>query len=510
MIVLYFVFLIFLFSRVLTEDVSQTNQSSSSVTPASSNLTQIDNSAASNSKIQTVDASSNNAVTAVAPSSAVTQPNLDVRSPDVAPITSEVKDVVDKGASAVQPVPDASVPEQPVVVPADVAIVAPVIAAPDVVASAQPVVADSLVPASTDVVSVTISPTPDVATIAQPIAPVSDVAVPVVTQAATSAIDNSSTAPLATPDVSAQPIVPVSDVSAVTTSKPITSKIEEKPVAKKETQDVMSTINTLDVEEEGNWLLKRVWWEQAEQTFEKIIASNDDVIKLQIDYIAKRNELDKKLNELFRKLGFDQGEISEVLEYFLHQLSVTREAEGLQPSQREFFDLLNAKKEEIEKLRLDLNSLSELDISIDDVITQLVDQVNKSRDFEKSAWNDFKEIGRVLNDKKAKTLFYQIEADLKSIQNIQTYLSVELKKYYQDLLDNVDKTSNLIVNKINDLEKETGSFKEQFEKLHKEEEARKQNELENRLKSESEAKQPKPKKQKSWFGSLWDKITSIF
>lgn len=294
------------------------------------------------------------------------------------------------------------------------------------------------------------------------------------------------------------------------TYKQLAPNISEKPAAKKERQEIMSSINTLDVEEEGNWLLKRVWWEQAEQTFEKIISLNDDVIKLQIDYISKRSELDKKLGDLFRKLGFDQGEISEILEYFLNHLSKQREAEGLVPDERDLVDILNLKKDEIEKLKSDLNSLGDLETTIDDVINQLVDQVNKSREYEKNAWKDFKEIGRVLNDKKAKTLFYQIEADLKNIQNIKTYLSEDLKKYYQDLLNNVDKTSNLIVVKINDLEKESGTLKEKFEKLQQQDEIRKQSEFENKLKKESQDKQRKPKKEKSWFGNIWDKVTSIF
>jgi hypothetical protein len=445
MIVLYFVFLMVNFSLV-----------------------------ASDSKIQRVDAISNSTVTAVVPSTHVMPPNLEVRSPAVAPITSEVKSIE---PSDVQSVIHTQVETEP-----EAGIANTTASTPD--------------QSTNEAVQVE-------APVGESEALISQTTIPEAVSDTASATDNAPAMPVLLETSLDQPEI-------ATPSKPKTNIVEKKPKPKTEKEEVMSSINTLDVEEEGNWLLKRVWWEQSEQTFEKIIALNDDVVKLQIGYISKRSEWDKKLNELFRKLGFDQGEISEVIEYFLHQLSMTREFEGLEPNQREFFDLLNAKKEELEKLKLDLNSLSELDTSIDDVITQLVDQVNKSRDFEKNAWQDFKEIGRVLNDKKAKTLFYQIEADLKSIQNIQTYLSVELKKYYQDLLDNVDKASNSIVKKVYDLEKEIGNLKEQFEKLQKEEETRKQNELENKLKSQSEAKQPKSKKQNSWFGSFWDKITSIF
>lgn len=288
-------------------------------------------------------------------------------------------------------------------------------------------------------------------------------------------------------------------------------KIDTVIPLKKNEQDVMSSINSMNVEEEGNWLLKRVWWEQAEQTFEKIINLNDDVVKSQVDFLSKRNELDKKLNELFRKLGFDQGEISQILEYFLHELSAQRDVQGLEASQREFFDVLSQKKEELEKLKTDLTLLSELDVKVDDVVTQLVDQVNKAREYEKNAWQDFKEIGRVLNDKKAKVLFYQIEANLKSIQSIQNYLNNELHKYYQDLLDTTDTTSNSIVTKINELENQVGSFKAQFDRLQNEEKLRKQNELDNKLnKQVDNKKDSKTSKQKGWFQTLIDKVKSIF
>ncbi|MDR3646366.1 MAG: hypothetical protein P4L22_02380 [Candidatus Babeliales bacterium] len=495
MIVLYFAFLIFNFAYILTQDAPGGASSPVvSQTPTG---------------VQAANAGNNGVVTTVAPSTPVTQPNLEVRTPGVSPITSSAVNTTPTAASVAidSSAPTTEVPNtiknkptQEVVTPETPASSAP--------GQTQPV----------DLATgISIQPQVD-ATINTPsVTPVETVS-PVETISpevnVVGAAPQDTTAALTPPEVSVVqapiPVPPANDVATSVTPVAIPTKIEEKPAAKKEREAVMSNINTLDVEEEGNWLLKRVWWEQAEQTFEKIISLNDDVIKLQIDYISKRSELDKKLSDLFRKLGFEQGEISQVLEYFLHQLSLEREAHGLEAPAREFLDILGHKKEDIEKVQTDLNSLSELDISVDNVINQLVDQVNKSRDYEKSAWQDFKEIGRVLNDKKAKTLFYQIEADLKSIQNIQIYLSADLKKYYQDLLDNVDKLSNSIVTKVNDLEKETGNLKEQFEKLQREEELRKQNELENKLKGESQSKQAMPKKQKSWLATMWDKVTSIF
>ncbi len=288
--------------------------------------------------------------------------------------------------------------------------------------------------------------------------------------------------------------------------------VQEKQVEpeKKENQideEIGQMLDTLDIEESGNWLLKRVWWEQAESVFEKIINLNDSIIKTQMDYFDKRNEADKALNLFYRSIGYEQGELNETIDYLISESQKEREVLGdLTIEEREFLELLNEKKKELEQLKSDLKELSQMDGTLTATITQVIDQVNRCRSYEKDAWASFKEIGRSLDDKKARTLFYQAETDFKNIQNISRYLKQDLMNYFQSLLGQIAQFSNNISSKIDSLKKEGFDLQERSEMLKRADEVRKQN-------KQMEANKSGPDKQKtadkSWFGRIktWFKST---
>lgn len=282
---------------------------------------------------------------------------------------------------------------------------------------------------------------------------------------------------------------------------------EQLEEEKKEGETLLS-LDTLGAEDEGNWLLKRVWWEQAESTFEKIITLNNQILEPQMEYFNSRKTTDKAIDNLFRKIGYEHGELDEMISYFLNDVLSEREKVGdLTVSERDFIALLNEKKADLEQLKLDIAALAELETKIDEALMQVVLQVNKCRDYEKSSWNDFKEIGRVLNDKKAKALFYQIEGNYKNIQNIVNYIKVDLKKYFEGLLNKASELSDTIISKIDLLEKEGINIKDDFAKIKRYEEQR---ELEAEMKKKR-AEEIKPKaKPTGWFSSITNWFKSFF
>lgn len=361
----------------------------------------------------------------------------------------------------------------------------------------------------------TVTPVVNVpATTAQPqtiVTPQVAVVQPVTTSQSTAEIPVAAQVPATMPTVT----VPAQTVAAVTTT-PV------QPIVKKKREEKIPPIDTLK-EEGGNWLLKRVWYEQAEAKFEEIINKNDQIIEPQMDYFNKRNESSKTLGATFRKIGYAQGELEEMLSYFLNSLFQERKDEGaLTIEERQFMDLLKEKKRDLEQLKLDLASLADLDTSIDDVLVQVVNQVNKCRDYEKKAWKDFKEIGIILSDKKAKVLFYQIESDQKNIQNIANYLTGDLKTYFDELLDKAQKLADSIVSQVEKLRQDGINIKENFEKIKKAEELRAVRELEAKKKLETDKSMPRKKEGwldtvSGWFDPVidlfksgWNWITSFF
>lgn len=259
------------------------------------------------------------------------------------------------------------------------------------------------------------------------------------------------------------------------------SKEKQKEKKKKlEEEKLISTLNTMTIEDEGNWLLKRVWWEQAEATFEKIIEVNDEIIQAQTDYFNKSKDVDKQLTNSFRKLGYEQGELNEIIIFLIEETKRERQIQGDLSSQEiQFLDLLNDKKNELEKLKKDLEILESQNALIEDSFSELINQINKSREYERKAWSDFKEIGRILSDKKAKELFYEIDAHLKNVQNILNYIRTDLSNFFDRIINKTKELSDSVSGQVDSLSKEGLNLKEKFneyknlEELHKEQQKKK-------------------------------------
>lgn len=289
----------------------------------------------------------------------------------------------------------------------------------------------------------------------------------------------------------------------------VKKEVKEEAKEEKEKQaddEIGQMLDTIDIEESGNWLLKRVWWEQAESVFEKIISLNDSIVKTQMDYFAKRNEADKTLNLFYRTIGYESGELNETIDFLIAESQKERESMGeLTIQEREFLELLNEKKKELEQLKSDLKELAQMDETLTATVTQVIEQVNRCRDYEKDAWTSFKEIGRSLDDKKARTLFYQAETDFKNIQNISRYLKQDLINYFHNLLTQIEQLSSNIALKIDAFKKEGFDLQERSEMLKRTDELKKQN-------KNVEGQQIKQQKiqGKGWFATVKNWFKSIF
>ena len=71
---------------------------------------------------------------------------------------------------------------------------------------------------------------------------------------------------------------------------------------------------------------------------------------------------------------------------------------------------------------------------MDSAIIKVIDQVQKCNDYEARAWEDFKQIGRVLNDEFAKNLYYQVVNYRKNIKMILRYLKTDLRTSFEGLM----------------------------------------------------------------------------
>ena len=303
---------------------------------------------------------------------------------------------------------------------------------------------------------------------------------------------------------SADTIIEPTSIVVPTEPEPVKDEpiiIPEKPAE----LEKPTGIDTVSLENpQGNWLYKRIWWERAEERYEKIRLLVDAIWESRTVFFVKRNELDRNaLDPFYLNVGIGQGELQIILAELVEFFEKHREQQGdLSEQERMLYDTIAPQEEALKQLKLDIESIANLDHSIDDALGTLMNQINRVRQFERQAWDNFKEIAHILNDTKARELYYMIEGAARNIKNISTYLERDFLSHFNKLISEATKHVTRVQNQIEALKEQGVNFKRQTELLEQ------QNEQQEESDSEEEEVAPKPKL--GWFGWIMSGFTNAF
>lgn len=289
------------------------------------------------------------------------------------------------------------------------------------------------------------------------------------------------TEPQVTPAQPATPVPAVTqpEVQPVQPEKKVEEKPAEKPIEyvepKRElittpplSEDEITGIDTVDLEEpQGNWLFKRVWWERAESKYEKLRASVNLILEFRMAFFAKRSELDKSvLDPFYIAIGLTQGELQEILKTLIDRLEQERAQEGvLDEKERELLSNVQQELDTLKQLQKDVENILKLDHDVDEALAKLMEHINQIRGYEQDAWKNFKEIARVLNDKKARELFYRIDTDWRNVNELQQYIMGAFGPHYDQLVTKIQDHISAITTMIQTLKTKGIDFKKQAEML---------------------------------------------
>lgn len=275
------------------------------------------------------------------------------------------------------------------------------------------------------------------------------------------------------------------------------------------TQQEPEGIDTVTLEEpQGNWLYKRTWWERAQGRYEKIRTLVDSVWESRMNFFIQRSDFDRNvLDPFYTSIGIGQGELQETIKEMIESL----EKNGISSQERELYEKLEAEKQELRQLALDVESVADFDDAIDKVLHAFMDQINRVRDFEKQAWGNFKEIAQVLSDTKAQELYYMMDGMWQNIKNVGVYIEKDLTPHLAKLIEDAKNQIIRVQDQIKALKEKGVSFKLQAELIAQKEEESAQKELQ-----EEKQQEKKLKKKMGWIElcgsylfSLWELVVYV-
>lgn len=210
--------------------------------------------------------------------------------------------------------------------------------------------------------------------------------------------------------------------------------------------DEVMGIDTVDLDDpQGNWLYKRVWWERAEAKYEKIRNAVNKILEMRTGFFAQRAELDKTvLDPFYIKIGLSQGELQEILSELIARAS----KDTKDKTDAQILEQAEVDKQELEQLQKQVQQVIKHDEEVENAILMLVEQINRIRALEQEAWQNFKNIARVLDDKKARELFYKVDNAWRNIQELHRYVEQTYSGSFDQLIDRIKDQIRRIDNSV--------------------------------------------------------------
>lgn len=263
-------------------------------------------------------------------------------------------------------------------------------------------------------------------------------------------------------------------------------------------------IHTVDINEpEGNWLFKRIWWEKSKDLFGKIREYVDKIVESRMHFFEERVKLDRGyLDPFYVEVGLDQGGLTEMTNHLIGLLKAERaDAGALGAHELEQYNLLLEEKAKVEKLRFAVADVQKLSVGLDDALKNLMDQINRTRAYEREAWQLLNEIAEELSDKKAREHYYEIATLWRNVKDIGNYIVGPFSAHFIEL-------GTTLVERIKEIRSTLATLKEKGVELHKQAEKELEASCKNEHDQEEDEFEYVPKV--GWFSWFVQKLTAPF
>lgn len=312
-------------------------------------------------------------------------------------------------------------------------------------------------------------------------------------------------------------------------------KIEQKELEPR-VEEPLGTIDTVNIEEGGNWLLKRKALEDTIDTIEKSNGVFTQILESRMNYKIKQNQLDSEYDKFVSEVGFDIGDAEKLLADLTERVNQERVTQGdLTEPERELLTAITEKQNELKSLQESLETIGQIEKKIIDVMTTIDNQIKISNTYQNQAWKNFQEIKQVLSDERAEELYYNTDGIYKSLQEIYTYLKGTLASYFNEQIQAMRDQMSKVKASVNSLQQKGIDLKAEFEKLEKQDleidQKRMKEEVEQDVEQKLKAIMEREKKEQAsrgwwsfvkksfsnffslignFFTGLWDKIASLW
>lgn len=254
--------------------------------------------------------------------------------------------------------------------------------------------------------------------------------------------------------------------------------VAPEPVVEQKPQPVESLLDTIDIEEGGNWVLKRKALQDTVRKVEDINSLYDDIRDTNVVFLQGINTVDVLFSQFTYDVGLDLGKVDQLVQDVAHHLESEREQDGdLTEAERELLTKAEERKKEIEQLRANIQDIWQANAQLKEARALNDEQIIEADRLRKQAWANFRMIERVLNEVKAEQLYYETVQLFEALQTSHRYLQTRLIPHFEQSIKTIQAKMQAVKQQSEELQKEGVLLKQEAVQLDREQKSESQQEV---------------------------------
>lgn len=238
------------------------------------------------------------------------------------------------------------------------------------------------------------------------------------------------------------------------------------------------------VGDQGNWVKKKQWLLKSFEVNNNIYNLAIQIADTRNIYSGKNDAISDELQAFYKKLGLGQGKLQELFEGVERYLDKKKAKDLMavtggngKPSEvgdrdnQIKIELLDNQvkqlKDELEQLKLDMKSIEDIGKSLSQRLEKVDEQIVAAMNLAESAKSKVEDLWVIIDDKKARMIYYDLANIEENLKVILSYLKETLAADFDVVIQNVKKQIEVTNEEVKKLEESGVIIKDRATRIEK-------------------------------------------
>jgi hypothetical protein len=275
-------------------------------------------------------------------------------------------------------------------------------------------------------------------------------------------------------------------------------------------------LDTIDIEEGGNWLIKRQIFEDTFKLMDQMDEVNTSIRDMRLTFFKSRNEIDKKVALFIKDIGYNLGKLDEIASTILKRMEQERNKEGdLSEEERSVVSSVENLEEKILHIQEMVQEIMRLDDKIDsEILKSLEDRINESARYRQEGWKNLQSIKKILSDEKAQNLYDKSKALYDAMKEVLSWQQSKLLPYFTETIQTIEHDMETIKTDLQELQSKGVDLQQEVEKIELQEnmadKEKEREEVDQAVKEATLKQKGVLNSVKNFFGAILDYVQNFF